>query len=302
MATNLGTFLRREQRAFLRRDRSAWDEHLGRIRGFLAEGLRGAGKGSPVLVLGAGSGLEVPWGMARPGTVGWDADPWSRARTLLRHGRWAPWIFADITGSFAALNQLLVRAVRRPWSGQRRDPATAVARLAGLLPSLKPDPAGLRSWIQEQRPGTILAANFMGQIGVAAAALVESALAPWSPWEEDPEREDPLAEALDAWVKRVLVALLAELGRSGADLFLVHDRGILHGSGPVRLGPATETWTGQIQNPAEFEISDPLCGVDVRAALPVARLDRWLWPVGPSQIHLMEAVFSPGSPEFRPDP
>lgn len=284
------TLLQREQRAFLHRDRSRWAGHLHEIRGFLGEGLRTAKRDAPVLVLGAGSGLEVPWGETPASTVGWDADPWSRTRTFLRHGRWAPWVFGDVTGAFGDLQNLLERALGHPWSGRRRDPEAAAARLAGLIPSLRPEAAELRAWLQDQRPGTILGANFMGQVGVLAGRLVEGAFAPWRPWEEDPECRDPLAEALDEWTAKVLRAVLHELKASGSDLWLVHDRGIIHGPGLVALGPPAEPWTAQLQTSEELEVSDPLCGVDLRRELPVSRLERWLWPVGEGQIHVMEAV------------
>ena len=116
---SLGRDLFHEQWAFLRRDRSEWAEHLEQVRGFLGEGLGAAGV-QPLLVLGAGSGLEVPWKLAPPGTVGWDADPWSRARTFLRHGRWAPWVFQDLTGGMETLSATVRRGVRQTWSGRMR--------------------------------------------------------------------------------------------------------------------------------------------------------------------------------------
>lgn len=302
MNPELTTFLRREQRAFLRRDRRAWAQHLGLIRGFLGEGFRGGQKKGPVLVLGAGSGLEVPWAQAPEGATGWDADPWSRARTLLRHRRWVPWVFEDVTGAFEGLQALLVRALGHPWSGLRRDPEAALFRIAGLLPTLRPEPLLLRAWIKRNQPDTILAANFMGQIDIVAHRLVEAAFAPWSPWEEDPEQRDPLEEALDDWVARTIRAFLAELRISGADLWLVHDRGIIHGSGRIELGLPAEPWTAQLANALDLELSDPLCGVDLRQEVPVERLERWLWPVGPGQLHVMEAVFSPGSRGCHPEP
>ncbi|MFN7959400.1 MAG: hypothetical protein U0P46_13890 [Holophagaceae bacterium] len=70
MSKPLSRLLRREQWAFLARDRSAWGEHLGRVRGFLGEGLQAADPDRPVLILGAGPGLEVPWALAPPATTG----------------------------------------------------------------------------------------------------------------------------------------------------------------------------------------------------------------------------------------
>ena len=168
MSKPLSRLLRREQWAFLARDRSAWGEHLERVRAFLGEGLQAADPARPVLILGAGSGLEIPWALAPRDTTGWDADPWSRAWTTLRHHRWAPWVFADLTGGLAELEATARRAARETWTGRGRDPEVAALRLAGLLPSLQPNPKSLRAWIEAHRPGTILVANVMGQFGVVA--------------------------------------------------------------------------------------------------------------------------------------
>src|SRR5664279_5736912 len=174
MSKSLSRLLRREQFAFLARDKRAWDEHLARVRAFLGEGLQAADQARQVLILGAGTGLEVPWALAPPGTTGWDADPWSRVGTALRHQRWTPWVFEDLTGGLAELEALTRRAVAEPWSGRHRSQGAAAKRLTGLLPSLQPHPAALKTWIAERRPGTILVANVMGQFGVVAERLVES--------------------------------------------------------------------------------------------------------------------------------
>lgn len=295
MAKPLSRLLRREQRAFLSRDRAAWGEHLHRTRAFLGEGLQDADPSRPVLVLGAGAGLEVPWGLAPALTTGWDADPWSRARTALRHRRWAPWVFEDLTGGLADLDAAARRAVAEPWSRRRRDPERAARRLAGLLPSLHPDPEALRAWIGAQNPGTILAANLMGQFGAVAERVVESAFGPVAPWEADPERPDPLAEALQAWTRRALEAFLAVLAGSGATLWLIHDRGVVFGEGPLDLGPWVEPWTAQLRSRGELEVSDPLMGLDAGALLGAAgldthRRDRWIWPLAPGQRHVVEAL------------
>jgi hypothetical protein len=295
MTKPLARLLRREQAAFLARDRAAWGEHLARVRAFLGEGLQAADPERPVLILGAGSGLEVPWALAPNRTTGWDADPWSRLRTALRHGRWAPWVFEDLTGGLAELAATASRAVAEPWSGRRRDPDAAARRLAGLLPSLHPAPARLQAWMATHQPGTILVANVMGQFGVVAERVVETAFGKVSPWEVDPELADPLAEALEAWTHRALEAFLATLADSGATLWLVHDRGVVFGEGAFDLGPWADPWPAQVVGGEALEASDPLAGLDVCAFLGArgrvtAARDRWLWPVAPEQRHVVEAL------------
>src|ERR1035438_5896883 len=103
MSKPLSRLLRREQFAFLARDRSGWGDHLDRMHAFLGEGLQSADPTRPVLILGAGSGLEVPWALAPPDTTGWDGDPWSRIWTALRYHRWPPWVFGDLTGGMSEL-------------------------------------------------------------------------------------------------------------------------------------------------------------------------------------------------------
>ncbi|HJV49030.1 MAG TPA: hypothetical protein VJ549_07125 [Geothrix sp.] len=295
MSKSLSRLLRKEQFAFLGRDRSAWGEHLARVRAFLGEGLRLADSQRPVLVLGAGAGLELPWSLAPKGTTGWDADPWSRAWTALRHHRWPAWIFEDMTGGLAELEATARRAVAEPWSGHRRDRDTAARRLAGLLPFLKPDPAALRAWCTAHRPGTILCANAMGQFGVVAERMVEAALG-FAPWSLDPEGSDPLAEAMDAWTGRALVAFLGALWDSGADLWLVHDRAVVFSGGSLEVGPWDEAWSKQLRHgDPSLEASDPLGGLDLlshfRARGQEAfRRARWIWPVAPDQRHLVEAL------------
>ncbi|HEX9010258.1 MAG TPA: hypothetical protein VF804_07820 [Holophagaceae bacterium] len=296
MSKPLSRLLRREQRAFLARDRAGWETHLARVRTFLGEGLQAADPTRPVLVLGAGTGLEVPWALAPPLAEGWDADPWSRARTWLRHLRWVPWTFEDVTGGLAELEATVRRALGEPWSQRRRDPRAAARRLAGLLPSLRPHPAALAAWIEEHRPGTILAANLMGQFGVVAEGLVEACFAPASPWEADPEREDPLAEALEGWTVEAVTAFLEALARSGAELWLVHDRAVVFSGGRLELGPWADAWADQLRTSAPpLEVRDALAGVDAKALLAgrgavVGHAERWLWDLAPGQRHLVEAI------------
>jgi hypothetical protein len=225
--------------------------------------------------------------------VGWDGDPWSRLRTALRHQRFPPWVFTDATGAFEELAITARRAARESWSGRWRKPEKARARLAGLLPSLGPRPEVLRAWIAAHRPGSILAANLMGQFAPLAERVIERAFKPMDPWEPDPDLPDPLAEETSAWSARVVTAFLETLKDSGAELWMLHDRAVLE-KAPL-LGPWQEDWTRQIA-PASpgvpLELFDPLGGVDVLAAVgkPPLRAERWLWPVGPGQIHLVEAL------------
>lgn len=293
MGSVLGSFLAREQRAFLGRDREGWGEHLARVRSFLGEGLARADRDRPVLVLGAGSGLEVPWDIAPPATVGWDADPWSRLRTALRHHRWPDWEFADLTGGMPALDALALRCLRQPWpAGKARSRHAAQARCAGLLASLDPWPAALVDGITKRQPATILSANLMGQFGTVAQRMLGRRLGPW--WEEAFPPEE-LGEALDAWVGRALRHHLQVLAASGAELWLVYDRGVLHGGEALTLGDWGDPWPEQIAGRGTAELEDPLAGVDPiaelkRAGRGILRRDRWLWPLAQGQTHLVEAV------------
>jgi hypothetical protein len=295
MSKSLSRLLRREQFAFLVRDHSAWGDHLNRVRAFLGKGLQSADPTRGVLILGAGSGLEVPWALAPPDTTGWDGDPWSRIGTAVRHQRWPPWVFEDLTGGMAELDATARRAVSEPWSGQRRGREVAKKRLAGLLPSLDPDPGALRDWITSHRPGTILVANVMGQFGVVAEKVVEAAFG-GSPWNPDPDREEPLAEALEAWTARAIKAFLRVLRESGADLWLVHDRAVVFGGGALDLGPREEAWASRLRSDGSpIEAGDALAGVDVPSLLVgseliLAEWDHWIWPVAPGQRHLIEAL------------
>ena len=287
----LPRFLEREQRSFLARGRSGWGPHLAKVRSFLGGGLEAAR--GPALILGAGAGLEVPWALAPPSTVGWDADPWSRVRTFLRHRTWRPWVFRDLTGGMDELWATASRTARLPWSGQVRAGRTAALRLAGLMKSMAPDAGPLASWIEARRPGTILCANVMGQFGVVARGLVDRAFGGRAPWVDEEGAADPLDEALRDWTARAVAAFLDVLARSGADLWLVHDRGVVFGGVPLALGPLREPWTAQLRADAPLEADDPLCGIDVADAFrgrKMERHERWLWALGPDQTHVMESL------------
>lgn len=285
--------LARQQGAFLARRHPGWEDHLGRMRAWLGSSLKEADVQRPVVILGAGSGLEVPWALAPPLTWGWDADPWSRMRTLLCHRRWAPWHFEDLTGAMVPLTAMLKRNVRRDWRGRilgRR--SVARLRIAGLLDSLPTPSHPLATVLATLRPGLVIAANVMGQFAPVAEALVEQAFG-GPPWEPDPDEPDVLAEALDRWSARVVEAFLLTLRASGADLCLVHDRAVF--AEAVALGGWEPDWRRQILN--ALEARDPLCGVDVLAlmARTPERQERWLWPVATGQVHLMEALAFSGS-------
>ncbi|MGA2080911.1 MAG: hypothetical protein ABSH53_09935 [Holophaga sp.] len=323
-APSLAADLAAEQRAFLGRDRAAWAGHLDRVRAFLGEGLQAADPRAPVLVLGAGSGLEVPWRLAPASAVGWDGDPWSRVRTLLRHWRWAPWVFQDLTGGMEPLAALAWRTERQPWSGLIRANRAAWCRLAGLMDSLDPRPDPLRAWIRERRPGTILSANVMGQFGMVAHRLVDRAFGGHQPWPgeprrggpptrepyrggppvreshlPDPEDPDPVDQALQGWTARAVRAFLGALLESGADLWLVHDRAVVFGDAPVDLGPMEAAWTAQLRAPGPVEAMDLLGGSDPTEAFAgrtLTRHERWLWLVAPGQNHVMEAIRVPSHP------
>jgi len=293
MFNSLSRVLAREQHAFLSRDRQEWWNHLARIQDFLGEGLNQANPARPVLILGAGSGLEIPWKQAPKGTTGWDADPFSRVRTLLRHRRWAPWVFGDLTDAFEPLRLAAERSVQESWSGRRRRLDIAQVRLAALLPSLPVAPIALRRWIHTHRPGTILAANVMGQLAPLAQRVLERAFAPEAPWEADAEVPDRLHEALERWAERVIRSLLKVLEESGAELWLVHDRAVLETASALELGPFTLDWKAQVKGAPRLEAWDPLCSVEVVAELATRtslRQERWFWPVGEAQHHLVEAL------------
>ena len=294
----LSKLLAKEQRAYLGRDRHGWEAHLTRARGFLGEGLRRADPARPVLILGAGTGLEVPWRLAPASTTGWDADPWSRLGTALRHRRFPPWVFGDFTGGFAELEAVARRSALQPGGQRRRPPELAIRRLAGLLPSLRPDAGPLRAWIRTRRPGTILVANVLGQLGCVAERAVEAAFRPAWPWTRDPEEPDALATALDAWAGRAVRAVCETLLESGAALWMLHDRAVVHGEVSVGLGPLGESWMQQLRGDLPLEVSDPLAGLDLLELFgtrPRIAFDRWLWPVGSGQTHLMEALACAGS-------
>jgi hypothetical protein len=284
--------LLREQGALLRRDRRGWAEHVERCRKLLGQALAHADPEKPVLILGAGWGLEIPWKLAPRGTTGWDADPFSRMGTLLRHGRWAPWVHEDLLGDASTLAAMAQRCVREPWSGRRFDSEDAAQRLALLVPSLQAQADPLRHWIRRHRPGLILSSNVLGQFGPVVQALVRRAFHPFDPFPEDPEAPDPLGKSLDGYIARAVAHHLEALSESGAALVVIHDRAVFFGSPEITLGPWSEQWRDQLRGSTTAEASDPLVGMDPASCLDAGRVthvERWLWLVGPDQLHLMEA-------------
>lgn len=293
MPSTLHRHLLMEQRAFLRRDRRAWGDHLLRARAWLGAGLEAAPRDRPCLILGAGWGLEVPWALAPRETWGWDADPLSRFGTLLRHRRWAPWVTEDFTGGLEALVAVARRCARDARLDRRREGAAAARRLAGLLPSYAPEAAPLRAWIAQHRPGAIVAANVLGQLGPVGQALIRRAFAPVNPFELEDEAAEVLAEAFDAWTGAAVQGVLAVLADSGVPLSLLHDRGVAWGGAkPLPLGPWRDPWVAQLPL-GEWEVSDALGEVEVGACFTasheVQARERWWWPVGETQLHLVEA-------------
>ncbi|MCL1894226.1 MAG: hypothetical protein FWG02_08345 [Holophagaceae bacterium] len=283
-----------EQLAFLRRPRKHWNTHLNLAREFIATALKTADPSRPILILGAGWGLEIPWRLAPKSTVGWDADPWSRLGTFFRHFRWAPWVFKDITGTFQELARVSRRVQTIEGRLVRRPVPVAAKRLAGLLPSVIPSPMALETWIQNKQPSTIICANILGQIKPMASKIIEVAFKPNSPWVIDPELPDSLNDALDVWVARVLKCILGIFQKSGSNLYLLHDRGVIHQDADLALGEWEDSWIEQIKSiEKHLEASDPLSGVDMLVELnkfTCHSKKRWIWPLGSKQIHIVEAL------------
>ena len=117
-----------------------------------------------------------------------------------------------------------------------------------------------------------------------------------APWEIDPERVDPLAEALEAWTHRAISAFLEVLRESDADLWLVHDRAVVFSGGALDLGPWVDDWSGQVRpEGTPIEASDALARIDALSVLlapgqEAYRKERWLWTVAAGQRHLVEAL------------
>jgi hypothetical protein len=141
----------------------------------------------------------------------------------------------------------------------------------------------------------------MGQFGVVAQRLVEAILGPEA-FEPDPERADPLAEALEAWTGRALASFLGELRQSGADLWLVHDCAVIFSEGALDLGPWAQDWRDQLRTAGGvLAVHDPLAGLAVSEGLgnsgQFLHQERWLWDLAPGQRHVVEALaWRPGPP------
>jgi len=294
ISRRLKRMLAAEQASFMRRSRKHWVSHLARAKDFIGAALVGADPNRPVLILGAGCGLEIPWNLAPASTFGWDAAPLSRLWTCLRHHRWPPWVFDDMTSAFDELDKVSRRSALVPGRWTLRPAHSAARRLAGLMPSIPVAPRALREWIGEHRPGAIICANVLGQLKPMAQRIIERAFKPMSPWVSDPELKDPLQEALDIWIARLLKAILGVLRDSDSALCLLHDRAVIHQEADLALGDWEDSWAGQI-NTSEviLEASDPLSGVDFVAelnGLPCRSKERWIWPLALKQIHIVEAL------------
>jgi hypothetical protein len=305
MASNfrLKRIFAREQLAFLTRPRKGWEDHLAQAREFIGAALKNADPARSVLILGAGWGLEVPWKMAPIGTFGWDIDPLSRLGTWVRHHHRPPWVFDDLTGSFAELDRVSQRVQLLEGLWALRPADVAARRLAGLVPSIPCSPKTLEAWIGQYRPGAIICANVLGQIKPMTHKIVELAFKPRDPWVMDPDLPDPLQEALDAWVAKVVRAVLVVLCNSGATLHLLHDRGVIHEYADVSLGDWTDPWTKQIRTRGgTLEVTEPLPDIDILEELaprPCIEKKRWIWPLGPRQTHVIEAI-SMGNTSIQP--
>jgi hypothetical protein len=166
--------------------------------------------------------------------------------------------------------------------------------LAGLLPSAPHSPNALEAWIEKYRPGTIVCANVLGQIKPLAYRIVELAFKPRIPWVADQDLADPLQDALEIWISKVLSSILHILRQSGSNLYLLHDRGVVHQDADIALGDWTDSWLEQLQTKEKnLDVSDPWPGVDVLNelnSLSCMAKSRWIWPLGPAQIHVVEAL------------
>ena len=283
-----------ERRSFLRRSRKHWGNHISRAREFIGSALTNADPERPVLILGAGWGLEIPWHLAPAATTGWDADPFSRLGTFISHRRWPPWVFGDITGALAELDRVSRRVQYVEGKYTLRPTPDAAKRLAGLMPSVIPSSKQLDAWIQENHPGTIICANILGQIRPLAYKVVESAFKPRLPWQVDQDLADPLQNALEAWTARTLRAILDVLRKSGSSLYLLHDRGVINQDADLALGQWADSWLEQLNTSEScLEIIDPLSGIDFLkelCELPCQTKKRWIWHLGPGQTHVVEAL------------
>ena len=290
----LKRLLAMEQVSFLRRSRKHWGTHLNLAREFIGSALKNADPARSVLILGAGWGLEIPWRHAPIGTFGWDFDPLSRLGTFMRHRRWVHWIFDDVTGALVELDRVSRRTQVLEGMWVPRPASAAAKRLAGLLPSVIPSTRALEAWIEEYRPGTIICANMLGQIKPVAHRIVELAFKPRNPWVTDQDMADPLQDALEVWTARVVRAILLALRQSGSSLYLLHDRGVIHQDADIALSEWADPWTRQLNtSERNLEVSDPLPGVDVLkelSQLNCRNKNRWIWPLGPGQIHVVEAL------------
>jgi hypothetical protein len=214
--------------------------------------------------------------------------------TFIRHRRWVPWIFSDVTGVFAELDKVARRTQILEGYQTLRPAPEAAKRLAGLLPSIKPSPKDLEDWIHKHQPGTIVCANILGQIKPMAYKIVESAFKPRSPWTTDQDLADPLQDALDVWVAKTLKSILDVLCQSNSRLCMLHDRGVIHQKADLALGDWEDPWMNQLKSKQSYlEVSDSLPGIDMLNELDsliCLSKTRWIWPLTQKQIHVIEAL------------
>ena len=75
---------------------------------------------------------------------------------------------------------------------------------------------------------------------------------------------------------------------------------VVFGTGPLELGPLAEPWTAQLRGGQALEAADPLVGLDVGEVLrtggrEILQQTRWIWPLGPGQRQIVEALALRGS-------
>lgn len=99
---------------------------------------------------------------------------------------------------------------------------------------------------------------------------------------------------MEAWVAKTLRSILNVLRESGASLCLLHDRGVIHHQADLAMGAWADSWLEQIKTTENrLEVSDPLSGVDILKeleSLVCLTKNRWIWPLGHDQIHVIEAL------------
>jgi hypothetical protein len=74
----------------------------------------------------------------------------------------------------------------------------------------------------------------------------------------------------------------------------LHDKAVIHEEVVLGLGEWAGSWADHIINSEKLlAASDPLCGVDFIEELKDLKClskERWIWPLGPRQTHIVEAL------------